>query len=84
MDGTLASRQSIIVAIAFRILKKAEPVSNTVFFKHKYLTQPTLTPEDQVIKAIQDLRNVIQRSKNKKGKVNFNAIKALSEILGTN
>ncbi len=42
-----------------------------MYLKHKYLTQRTLTQEDQVIKAIQDLRNMIQRSKNKKGEVNF-------------
>ena len=43
--------------------------------------QSILTPEDQMIKAIQELRNVLQRNKNKKSEVDFDSIKALSKIL---
>ena len=39
---------------------KAERVSGTVFFKHKYITQPTLTPYDAIIKALQDLNHAIK------------------------
>ena len=32
---------------------------NTVFFKHKYLTMPTLTPADALIRAVNNLTKVI-------------------------
>ena len=62
---------------------KAERVSDTVFFKHKYITQPTLTPEDVMIRAILNLRNAIQKAKDKKGDVNFEAIKKLDSIFNS-
>ena len=34
---------------------RAERVSDTVFFKHKYLTQPTILPEDTIVAAAQQL-----------------------------
>ena len=38
---------------------KAERVSDTIFVKHKYLTQPIITPEDAVIQAASDLKQAI-------------------------
>ena len=38
---------------------RAEIVSDTVFFKHKYLTQPTINPEDAVMTATKELNNTI-------------------------
>ena len=35
-------------------------VSETVFFKHKYLTMPTITPEAALLKAVDDLKNAIE------------------------
>jgi hypothetical protein len=32
---------------------KSERISDTVFFKHRYLTQPTVTPADTIIKALE-------------------------------
>ncbi len=52
-------------------------------FKHRYITQPTLTPEDQMIQSIRCLHNLIEQWTNKKGKVDINAIKELSSIIGT-
>ena len=43
-------------------------ISETVFFRHTYITQTTLTPEDVIIKALQDLKHAIKRIKNYKGK----------------
>ena len=37
----------------------AERVSDTVFFKHKYLIQPTITPEYAVMTAAKKLNNTI-------------------------
>ncbi len=38
---------------------KHEHVSGTVFFRHKYLTMPTITPTDALIKAADNLVDVI-------------------------
>ena len=59
---------------------KEERISDTAFFKHKYITQPSLTPVDIMTKAILDLRHAIQRSKDEKGDINFEALKKLSSI----
>ena len=38
---------------------KHERISRTVFFRHKYLTMPTITPTDALIKAADNLVDVI-------------------------
>ncbi len=37
----------------------SERISDTVFFKHRYITQPTVTPEDQIVKAIGNLTSAL-------------------------
>ena len=59
---------------------KAERVSGTVYFKHKYITQPTLTPEDVIIKALQDLKHAIKGTNNHKGNENLKALEQMDEI----
>jgi hypothetical protein len=39
---------------------RAARVSGTAFFKHKYLTNPSVTPEDQIIAAAARLTDAIQ------------------------
>ena len=39
---------------------KAERISDTVFIKHRYLTNPTVTPKDAVVKAAKDLTRALQ------------------------
>jgi hypothetical protein len=39
---------------------RATRISSTAFFKHKYLTNPSVTPEDQIIAAAACLTNAIQ------------------------
>ena len=34
---------------------RSEQISDTIPFKHKYITEPTLTPEDTIVKALNDL-----------------------------
>ncbi len=53
---------------------RSKRVSDTVHFKHKYITQPTLTPEDTIVKAIDDLMHALKESRNTKG---ISKIKAL-------
>ncbi len=38
----------------------AERISDTVFFQHRYITTPTLTHEDQIVKAVGDLKSALQ------------------------
>jgi hypothetical protein len=38
---------------------KSKRVCSSVFFKHKYLTMPTLTPSDALIKAADSLADAI-------------------------
>jgi hypothetical protein len=39
---------------------RAKQISDTVFFKHKYIMQPTMTTDDLVIKAIHNLTIAIK------------------------
>ena len=39
---------------------RAERVSDTVFFKHKCLTQPTVLPEDTIVAAAQQLTEALK------------------------
>jgi hypothetical protein len=56
---------------------KSERISDTVFFKHQYLTQPTVTPADTIIKALGDLTVALKGRRNLKG---IEQIKALTKI----
>jgi len=59
---------------------KSERISETVFFKHKYITQPTLTSEDIIIKALQDPKHAIKGTHNVKGNANMEGLKKMKEI----
>ena len=39
---------------------RAERVSDTVFFKHRYLTQPIVSPEDTIVAAAQQLTTALK------------------------
>ena len=43
---------------------RSERISDTVFFKHKYITQPTVTPEDTIVKALDDLTHPLKGRRN--------------------
>ena len=57
---------------------RAERISETVFFKHKYVSNPSLTHGDLVVKAAQDLARVLLHKSNAKGDDNLRGLKALS------
>ncbi len=59
----------------------AKQISNTVYFKHKHITQPTLTLEDLMVHAIQDLSNAIKGGKKLGNSTQINAIKGLTDAL---
>ena len=50
--------------IVFVKKTQSKRVTDTVFFKHKYITQPEVTPADVIIKAYNDLRAALQGMKN--------------------
>jgi hypothetical protein len=58
---------------------KCTCISETVFFCHKYLTMPTLTPEDALIKAADNLVDAILGHLPKNG-ITADAVKQLMEI----
>ena len=39
---------------------KSVRVGQTVFFKHKYITQPALTPTDTILRASDDLAQILK------------------------
>ena len=58
---------------AHRIYAKitnAERVSETVFFKHKYLINPTVTNADRVVQAAKELYNALNKKKHDMEKAN--------------
>ena len=60
---------------------KNERISDTVYFKTKYITQPTLTDADVITKALNDLSQAIKRKNNIKGLEQIEALKKLDDIL---
>ena len=42
----------------------SERITNTVFFKHQYITQPSVTPADILTKAIDDLAAALKQQRN--------------------
>jgi hypothetical protein len=56
-------------------------VSDTVYFKTKYLTQSTLTPADVITKALQDLTQALKGKHNQQGISQMEALAKLDVIL---
>ena len=60
---------------------KNERISDTVYFKTKYITQPTLTDADVITKALNDLSQALKRKNNTKGLEQIEALKKIEDIL---
>ena len=60
---------------------RSERISDTVWFKHKYITQPKVTPVDQIVKAINDLTCALKGRKNTEGLEQMEALQKLEELL---
>ncbi len=60
---------------------KSKRVSDTVFFKTKYITQPTMTPADTITKALNDLTQALKGKSNAKGLEQIKALKKLDAVL---
>ena len=55
-------------------------MSNMVYFNHKYLTQPTLTTKESLMKAILDLSRVIFNKIKGKPDKQQKALKKITEV----
>jgi hypothetical protein len=75
LTGTLPLSRYICQA------NKKRRISDTVYFKTKYLTQPTLTPTDVIAKALIDLTQALKGRSNQKGINQIKALKRLDSIL---
>jgi hypothetical protein len=60
---------------------RSEQTTDTVWFKHKYITQPSVTPVDQIVKAINDLTCALKGRKNTEGLEQMEALQKLQELL---
>ena len=78
--------------IVFVKKTQAKRVTDTLFFKHKYLTQPEVTPADMIIKAYSDLTSALHDITNTRddtqmdlyNKFNNNSNQATEEKLNIN
>jgi hypothetical protein len=60
---------------------KSKRVTDTVFFKHGYITQPNVTSADILIKAIDDLSATLKHQRNTEGIKEMEALWKLDELL---
>ncbi len=60
---------------------KSMRISDTVWFKHKYITQPTVTPADMIVKALTDLTQALKGRTNLNGLKRIESLKCLKELL---
>jgi hypothetical protein len=59
----------------------SERISDTEFFWHWYITQPTVTPKDQIIKAVGDLSSALRHQVNIRGKEEMAVLQKMNDIL---
>jgi hypothetical protein len=56
-------------------------ISDIVFFQHRYITQPAVTPKDHIVKAVGDLASALQHWTNVQGREEMEALQRLNNIL---
>jgi hypothetical protein len=60
---------------------RSERISDTVFFKHKYITHSTVTPVDTKVKALDDLTHALKGRKNANDETQMEALEKINELL---
>ncbi len=60
---------------------QSERISETVFFKTKCMTQPTLTPANNIVKAIANFTNALKGTRNVEGMQEIGLLKQLDKLL---
>ena len=59
---------------------RSERISETVFFKHKYLTNPTVTHADKVVNAARALHNALAKKKQGLNNQTMQGLRDLSKM----
>ena len=67
--------------VVFVKTTRSRRITDTVFFKHKYITQPTITPADAIVKAYHDLTAAINGIKNNKSNAHLEALNRIQATL---
>jgi hypothetical protein len=62
---------------------RSKRLSDTVFFKHKYITQPTLTPVDTEVKAINNLTSALKGARNVQEMQQIERLKKINKLLNS-
>ncbi len=65
--------------IVFVKKTRSKQASDTVYFEHNYIMQPTIMPADAVVKMLQDLMHAIHSEWNVRGTAQYDAIAKLQE-----
>ncbi len=60
---------------------RSERISDTVHFKHRHIMTPTITPEDTIVKCLNDLTQALKERRNTKGAIEYDALQKLDELL---
>jgi hypothetical protein len=60
---------------------RSKRLADTVFFKHHYITQPTVTPADAIVNAYNKLRQTIQGIQHSKDDTQMEALKRIQQTL---
>jgi hypothetical protein len=67
--------------VVFSKKTRAKQLADTVFFKHKYITQPTITPADAIVNAYNKLQQAIQGIQHSKDDAHFEALERIKNIM---
>jgi hypothetical protein len=62
---------------------RSERISDTVVFWHKYITQPEITPEDQIVRVVNDLTAALRQRVNTRGKEDMQILRKMNNILNS-
>jgi hypothetical protein len=67
--------------IVFVKATKSKQITDTVFFKHKYITQPTVMHADAIVNSYHNLVKTIQGLSNTNNHAHFKAIQRIQDSL---
>jgi hypothetical protein len=67
--------------VIFAKKTRAKRLADTVFFKQKYITQPTITPADAIVNAYNKLWQAIQGLQHSKDDGHFEALERIKNIV---
>jgi hypothetical protein len=67
--------------VVFVKATKSKQITDTVFFKHKYITQPTVMHADAIVNAYHNLVKAIQGLSNTNNQAHFKAIRRIQDSL---